>query len=70
MTQGENNAHAYAVLNRPVIKKNKSDFLKVIYKGKYEFKTVATLARFLEKSETQTRRYLEEPSKHELKIVM
>lgn len=72
VSQSENNKHAYHVLKRGVNakRKNKSDFKKVIYKGEYEFKTVAALARFIGKSETQTRRYLEEPQKHELKIIL
>ena len=69
VSQGENNTHAYSQLGRKKVKKNKSDFKKVIYKGKYEFKTIASLAKFIGKSETQTRRYLEEPSKHDLLII-
>lgn len=69
VSQGENNLHAYRVLGREIVRKNKSDFEKVIYQGKYEFKTVAALARFIGKSETQTRRYLEEPEKHDLEII-
>ena len=69
VSQSDNNKHAYTVLNRTKNRKNKSDFVKVIYQNKYEFKTVAALARFLDKSETQTRRYLEEPAKHDLTII-
>ena len=69
-TQGENNKHSYDKLNHTPTRKNKSDFKKVIYQNKYEFKTVAALAKFIGKSETQTRRYLTEPEKHELKIIM
>lgn len=66
--QSENNKHSYRKLGR----KNKqytSNIKKIIYKDKYEFKTVAALARFLNKSETQTRRYLDNPEKHNLKII-
>ena len=69
VSQSENNRHSYQVLKRKNCTKNKSDFKKVVYKGKYEFKTVAALARFIGKSETQTRRYLETPHKHDLEII-
>lgn len=69
VSQSENNRHSYQVLKRRNCTKNKSDFKKVVYKGKYEFKTVAALARFIGKSETQTRRYLETPHKHDLEII-
>lgn len=49
--------------------KNKKAFDKILYKDKYEFKTVAAFSRFLGKSETQTRRYLDEPEKHETKLI-
>lgn len=70
ISQSENNKHSYDFLNRKKVKKNKLDFKKVIYKETYEFKTVAALSRFIGKSETQTRRYLEEPEKHDLKIIL
>ena len=70
VSQSENSEHSYRVLKRGNhMGKNKSDFKKVVYKGKYEFKTVAALARFIGKSETQTRRYLETPHKHDLEII-
>lgn len=69
VSQSENNKHAYYFLNKSVVINNKSPFKKIIYKNKYEFKTVAAFARFICKSETQTRRYLETPSKYEIKIV-
>lgn len=66
MSQSENNTHSYRVLNRTKNTGCAYPFSRIIYKKKYEFKTVSALARFLGKSETQTRRYLEEPEKHEL----
>lgn len=69
VSQSENNLHSYKSLGRKHNKKNKSDFKKIIYKDNYEFKTLAAFARFIEKSETQTRRYLSEPNKHDIKIV-
>lgn len=68
-SQSENNAHAYRELHRKIVRKNKSDFKEIIYKGKYSFTTVAAFARFIGKSETQTRRYLEHPEKHEIRII-
>ena len=67
VTQAENNKHAYDVLNRKRVKVNKIKF-KIIYNDKYEFKTVASFARFLGKSETQTRRYIEYPKKYKMNI--
>lgn len=70
-TQSENNLHAYRVLHRKPVRPGdrRYHFSRIVYKDKYEFKTVAALARFLGKSETQTRRYLDEPEKHELKFL-
>lgn len=69
VSQSSNNKHSYSNLNRQKVRKNSSDFDKVIYDGKYEFKTVAALSRFLNKSETQVRRYLKNPEKHKLEII-
>lgn len=67
--QSENNRHAYRKLNRCKVTGKRYEFTKIIYKGKYEFKTVAAFARFINKSETQTRRYLDEPAKYNIKLV-
>lgn len=67
-SQSENNKHSYTKLNRQKVNFKKYKFKKIIYKEKYEFKTVAALARFLGKSETQTRRYLDYPEKHNLQL--
>jgi predicted DNA-binding protein YlxM (UPF0122 family) len=69
VSQSQNNKHSYDELGRKVNKSNKPSFERIIYQGKYEFKTVAALARFIGKSETQTRRYLDEPKKHDIQIV-
>lgn len=69
ISQSANNTHAYRESGRKAVRKNKSDFAEVIYKGTYHFTTVAALAKFLKKSETQTRRYLEHPEQHNLRIV-
>lgn len=70
VSQSENNTHAYRVLHRVKNRYTGPKFSKIIYQNKYEFKTVAALARFLKKSETQVRRYLEKPEQHDLEIVM
>lgn len=69
MTQSENNYHAYEELNRTRNRGKRYKFSKIRYKGKYEFKTVSALARFLGKSETQTRRYLDRPEEHDLELI-
>ena len=69
VTQSENNTHSYRELNRVKNSKKRYKFSKIVYKDRYEFKTVAAFARFIGKSETQTRRYLDEPSKHDIKLV-
>ena len=68
-SQGENNKHAYDELDRSKVNTKRYIFTKIVYKNKYEFKTVAALAKFIGKSETQTRRYLDEPDKHDIKLV-
>lgn len=72
VSQSKNNKHAYEVLNRSKVSVNSHKRYKYIYlykdNKKYEFKTLASLARFLKKSETQTRRYLDN-SPEGLKIV-
>lgn len=67
-TVSENNTHAYRVIGRKKVRRNKALWKKVVYAGKYEFSTVAALARFLGKSETQVRRYLEHPEQYNLEI--
>lgn len=69
ISQSENNKHSYSELKRPIVNKKTYQFSSIKYKGKYEFKTVAALARFIGKSETQVRRYLDEPEKHEIKLI-
>ena len=66
VSQSDNNKHAYDVLGR-VVNRHKTNY-NILYKGTYEFKTVAAFSRFLGKSETQVRRYLEEPEKHDIKL--
>lgn len=68
VSQSENNEHAYTALNHPVNKKS-AGFRKLRYKDKYEFCTIAALAKFMNKSETQIRRYLKDPAKYEIKII-
>ena len=68
-TQSENNLHAYRELNRTVNKGKRYKFDYILYKGKYEFKTVQAFAKFLNKSETQTRRYIDNAEKHEIELI-
>lgn len=68
-TQEENNTHAYRILHRNVVNKRKYKFAKIRYKHKYEFKTIIALARFMGKSETQVRRYIEDAKKYEIELI-
>ena len=68
MSQAENNQHAYSVVKRkPSLRRR--NYEKIIYDGKYEFKTNKALARFLGISDTQVSRYLDNPEKHNLQII-
>lgn len=58
VSQSENNSHAYTNGKAVVRNGPTSSFAKIILDGKYEFKTVVAFARFIGKSETQARRYL------------
>lgn len=69
VSQSENNKHAYRKLNRSIVDKKRYNFSTIVYQNKYEFKTVAALAKFLGKSETQTRRYLDNPDKYNIKLI-
>lgn len=69
VSQAQNDLHSYRSLHRQVVNYHTYIFDKIVYKDKYEFKTVAAFARFLDKSETQTRRYLDEPEKYDIKLV-
>lgn len=69
VSQAINNLHAYQVLKRPVVNKKRFIFDKIVYKDKYEFKSIAALSRFMGTSETQVRRYLETPEKYNIKLI-
>lgn len=70
ISMAENSQHAHRVLKRGNSnRERKHHFSKIIYKGKYEFKTITALAKFLGKSKTQTYRYLEEAEKHDIRLV-
>lgn len=68
VSQSDNNKHSYQTLNRPVNIGKPIDYT-ILYKGKYEFKTISAFARFINKSWTQTSRWLNEPEKHEIKKI-
>ena len=57
-------------INRNIVRGKRYKFDRILYKDKYEFKTVAAFARFIGMSETQTRRYLDEPEKHDIKLII
>lgn len=69
VSQGDNNKHSYDELNRSKKHNKKYKFKYILYKDKYQFKTIAAFARFLNKSETQTRRYLDNPEKYNIKLI-
>lgn len=56
VSQSDNNKHSYR-LGRSVNVGDKK-WKKIVLDGKYEFKTIRAFARFIDKSETQARRYL------------
>lgn len=70
-SQSDNNTHSYRKLGRKVVNVGMANrkYKRIIYKGKYEFKTVAAFSRFIGKSPTQCRRYLDSPEKHSIRIV-
>lgn len=69
VSQSENNLHSYRELNRQPSAKRRYDFKTLRYKKKYEFQTIAALARFMGKSETQVRRYLDNPESHNIELI-
>lgn len=68
-SQQENNLHRAQVLKKISPYKRTHNYSKILYKGKYEFKTAEAFARFLGKSATQTRRYLDNPSKYDIELI-
>ena len=69
LTQSDNNKHSYKKLNRTKNRGKRYKFDYILYKGKYQFKTVAAFARFIGKSETQTRRYIDNAEKYDIKLM-
>lgn len=68
-SQSENNRHAYQKLNRQKNRGKRYEFSKILYKNKYEFKTIAAFSRFIGKSETQVRRYIDNAEKYDIKLI-
>lgn len=68
VSQSDNNLHSYKVLKRKVNIGKPIKYI-IVYKGTYRFKTISAFSRFLNLSETQTRRWLDEPEKHEIQKV-
>lgn len=71
VSQSENNKHSYDSLGRSIVRTNQHTTGRemIIYKGKYKFKTVTAFSKFIGKSETQTRRYMDEPEKYGIEII-
>lgn len=72
VSQSDNNQHAYDTGRSVAIAYQKNGkFKKIILDESYEFKTITALARFLGKSETQTRRYIdnEAETQHTFKFI-
>lgn len=69
----ENLIHSYQKLNRrkSIAYSRFGKFKRIVLDGKYEFKTIRALARFLGISETQATRYItkETPSTHQFKFL-
>ena len=68
-TQQENTLHAHRILKKGDVRGKKRQFDYILYKDKYQFKTIRAFAKFIEKSETQTKRYLDKPEKHDIKLI-
>ena len=68
-TQSQNNEHKYRVLKQPPTTQKRFHFKYIVYRNEYKFTTIAAFAKFLGMSETQTRRYLEFPEKHEIQLI-
>lgn len=69
VTQSQNNKHAYRCLHRSKVRKRRYVFDYILYKNKYKFKTVASFAKFIGKSETQTRRYIDNKERHGIQLI-
>lgn len=67
--QSENNKRSYDYLGRKHANTRRYRFDHIVYQDKYRFSTVAAFARFIGKSETQARHYLDEPEKHRISFV-
>lgn len=66
VSQSDNNKHAYDKLHRTINKGTTR--WSIIYQNQYHFKSVAAYARFIGKSETQARRYMDNPKKYGIQI--
>ena len=67
VSQSENNKHAYRVLGRQKVRKRVYTWKEIKYKKEdkeYTFKTVSAFARFVGKSPTQCRRYIDDVEKY------
>lgn len=69
VTQSQNNKHAYRCLHRSKVRKKRYMFDYILYKNKYKFKTVSSFTKFIGKSETQTRRYIDDKERHNIQLI-
>ena len=68
VSPSENLIHSYEYLNR----KHKGGYpisYIICYQNKYQFKTISSFARFLNISETQAKRYIENKEKHNITLI-
>lgn len=72
VSQADNNRKMIASgkYEKPIAYSKISKFKKIVVDDKYEFKTIVSLAKFLNVSETQARRYLLKETKCDRKIVI
>lgn len=68
LSQSENLKHSYKDLNRQKVKSKPLNYY-ILYKNVYKFKTITAFAKFLNLSWTQTKRYIEEPEKHDIILI-
>ena len=72
VSQSENNRHAYKIGKQPSIPYSRfGRYKKIILNDSYEFKTINSLAKFLDKSPTQASRYItkETPNDNDFKFI-
>ena len=69
VSQSENIQHSFDYLDRNRAHGRKRTFKKIIYKNKYEFKTIEAFSRFINKSWARTSYYVDHPDKYNIKLI-